>query len=164
MKLICSVLVSLFFALNSFSQETYTARKGSKFFPGHLHVVITVDSNSIHYQLYNHWYSSSYALNRELTIPIKELDKFNEGNDSLAITVYDDKIKLIDKHYRINRKIKHQKLCTSLSKMRKISFAHELAEKHEGIGHFDLYENNDLKLSEEEFKTLVKSNLEEKIK
>lgn len=164
MKIIFSIILTICFGLKSFSQETFTERKGLSFFPGHLHLVITVDSNEVHYQLFNHWYSLSYAQYRDIKIPISDLAKYNEQNDTLTIVLLDNKIELIDKKYKLNRKVKHQKLCASVETMRKISYANSLAEKHEGIMHYQLYESKDLELTEEEFKNLVDIKLEEEIK
>lgn len=164
MKIIFSIILTLCFGLTGFSQESYTARKGSRFFPGHLHIVINVDSTEIHYQLFNHWYSLSYAQYRDIKIPFNELEKYGEQNDTLTIIVLDNKVKLIDKRNKLDRKIKHQKLCASVENMRKISYANSIAEKHEDMRHFDLYEHDDLKLTEEEFKKLVDKNLDEEIK
>ena len=129
-------------------------------------MVISVDSNNIHYQLFNHWYSLSYAQDRDIIIPISELNKFNNENDTLTIIILNNKIKLTDKRNKLDRKVKHQKLCASKETMRKISYAYSIVEKHEDedIMHFHLYEYGDLKLKEEEFKKLVDKNLEEELK
>ena len=164
MKIIFSIILTLCFSLTSFSQETYTARKGSRFFPGHLHMVMKVDSTEIHYQLFNHWYSLSYAQYRDIKIPISELAKYGEQNDTLTIIILDNKIKLIDKKNKLNKKVKHQKVCASVETMRKISYANSIAEKQEVMMHFHLYEREDLGLTEEKFKKLVDKNLEEEIK
>jgi len=164
MKIICSIILTFCLSLTGFSQETYTARKGSRLFPGHLHIVMDVDSNEIHYQLFNHWYSWSYAQLRDIKIPISELDKYGEKNDTLTIIILKNEVKLIDNKNKLDRKIKHQKLCASVETMRKISYANSIAEKHEDMMHFHLYEREDLDLSEEEFKNLVNNKLEEEIK
>ncbi len=164
MRIIFSIILTLCFILTSFSQETYTARKGSRLFPGHLHMVISVDSIEIHYQLFNHWYHLSYAQYRDIKIPKSELDKYGDQNDTLTIIILDNKIKLVDKRNKIDRRIKHQKLCATVETMRKISYANSIAEKHEDLMHFHLYESDDLDLTEEKFKKLVDKNLEEKIK
>lgn len=127
-------------------------------------MVISVDSTEIHYQLFNHWYSLSYAQNRDIKIPINELDNYGEQNDTLTIIMLDNKIKLVDKRNKLDRKIKHQKLCASVETMRKISYANSIAEKHEAMMHFHLYDHDDLKLTEEEFIKLINKNLEEEIK
>ena len=164
MKISFSIILTLYFSFTCFSQETFTETKGSRFFPGHLHMVMDVDSNEIHYQLFNHWYSWSYAQLRDIKIPISEFDKYGEQNDTLTIIVLDNKVKLIDKRNKLDRKIRHQKLCASVATMRKISYANSIAEQHEDMMHFHLYEREDLDLSEEEFKNLVDHNLEEEIK
>lgn len=163
-SLIGSIILTICFSLTSFSQEIYTVRKGSRFFPGHLHIVISLDSSEIHYQLFNHWYSLSYAQHRDIKIPFSELEKYGEQNDTLTIILLENKVKLIDKKNKLDSKIKHQKLCASLENMRKISYANSIAEKYEDMMHFHLYEFDDLKLTEEEFKKLVDKNVEEEIK
>ncbi len=164
MKFIFSIVLSFCCGLMSFSQETYTARKGLRFFPGHLHAVITVDSSIIHYQLFNHWYSWSYMQYRDIKIPFNELDNFSNLNDTLRIILLDNKIKLVDKRNHINRKVKHAELCASVVTMRKISYATELAQGYENMMHFHLYLRDDLKLSEVDFKKRVDKKLEEEIK
>lgn len=164
MKIIFSIIFTLCLCKTGFSQESYTARKGSRFFPGHLHVIINVDSTEIHYQLFNHWYSLSYAQYRDINIPFSELEKYGEQNDTLTIIILDNKVKLIDKRNNFDRKIKHQKLCASVETMRNISYANSIAENYEDMKHFHLYESEDLELSEEEFKKLVDKNLKEEIK
>ncbi len=164
MKITFSIILTLCFSLTSFSQETYTSRKGSRFFPGHLHIVINIDSTEVHYQLFNHWYSLSYAQYRDIKIPFSELEKYGKENDTLSIIVLDSKVKLIDKRNKLDQRIKHQKLCASVETMRKISYANSIAQKHDDMMHFHLYEYEDLELTEEEFKELVDKNLEEEIK
>jgi hypothetical protein len=164
MKIIFNILSILCLSLTAFSQESYTGKKGVRVFPGHLHVAISVDSTVIHYQLFNHWYNESYAQERDIVIPFSELQKYESQNDTLTIIVLNDKVKLIDKRYKLNRKVKHQKLCVSIDTMRKISYANSVADKHKSIRHFDLFEQDDLKLTEQEFKKVVDKNIEEKRK
>jgi len=163
MKTIFSIILTFCFSLISFSQETYTASKGPKFLPGHLHIVISVDSTEIHYQLFNHWYTRSYAQYRDIKIPVNELDNYGKLNDTLTILELDNKIKLVDKRNKINTKVKHQKLCASVDTMRKISYANSVAEKHEDIMHFHLYDDDDLKLEEDEFIKRINKNVEKEI-
>ena len=160
MKIIFSITLTLCVSFTSFSQETYTGRKGSRFFPGHLHIVIGVDSTELHYQLFNHWYSLSYAQYRDIKIPISELDNYGMKNDTLRILMLDNKIKLVDKRNKLDRKINHQMACASIETMRKISYANSVAEKHEGMKHFQLYGHDDLKLTEEDFINLIDKNVE----
>ena len=148
--------------LNGYSQETYTSVKGPKFFPGHLAVIITVDSSNIRYELYNHWYVQTFKELRQITVPLDSLNDFNQKNDSIKISIHKGKIHLKDKKYRLSRKIKHEKICVSPSTMRKISFAVKLSREHEEIKHYELFEHEDLELSEEAFKQKVIKNLNKK--
>ncbi len=146
--------------LNGFGQENYTSRIGSKFFPGHLDIVMTLDNNNfIRYELFNHWYSGSYAELRQISINLDNLERFNQSNDTISIKILDNKIHLIDKGFRINKKIRHKKLCASPENMRKISYAYKVSLDNEKVKHYDLYNWDDLKLSEEEFTKLVNDNM-----
>jgi hypothetical protein len=160
------LLIIMFSCLSPtiFSQETFTKKVGPKFLPGHWHIVLTIEKNTAHYQLFNHWYSASYAQYRDLEIPLSEIDKYDSSNDTLSIIIQDNKIKLIDKKYHLKKHIKHQELCASLAEMRKISYAHLIAEKHDDVEHFDLYDQSDLHLPEKEFKTRVDENLKKIVK
>ena len=164
MKRTLIFLIIGFIQFNLLAQTSYTSRKGSKFFPGHLDIVITVDSENLRYELFNHWYSQAYAELRQMTISLDSLESFNLNNDTIGIELLNEKIKLVDKKYGLNRKVKHRRLCAHPEKMRKISFAYEISRKYEYIRHFELYEREDFKLPEEEFENLVKKNLKEKIK
>lgn len=164
MKIISTLAFLILLQLSSYSQEIFTARKGSKFFQGHLEIVITIDSNSVRYELFNHWYSLSYTELRQITIPIDSLNEFNLKNDSIQIEILNGNVKLIDKKYQLSAKIKHKKLCVSASTMRKISFAYKVSSEHTNIKHYELYDNEDLKLDEEEFKKKVLERLKEKTK
>lgn len=163
MKYLYLIILITLLGVDCLSQETYTGKKGSRLFPGHLHIVIEVDSSTVKYELFNHWYSWSYVQYRQLTIPLDRLDDFNSNNDSLQIKILDNKVKLIDKRYKLNRKIKHQKICALPSTMRKISYACELTKEHPELRHFELYEREELSLPENEFKRLIKERLAEKI-
>ena len=144
---------------NNFAQEKiFTSRKGSKFFPGHFDIVVTINNENIKYELFNHWYSGSYAELREINIIKSEIEKFNLNSDSLKIEINKNSVRIIDKKYKINKKIKSRKLCTSKENMRKISFAYEIAKKN-NLRHFSLYNYEDLKLPEEEFKKKIETNL-----
>lgn len=158
MKVIILYISLLLISLSSFSQEVYTAKKGSRLFPGHAHVIITVDTANIHYELFNHWYVWSYAQYRDITVSRNDLEAFNTNNDTLNLTITSNKVKLVDKKYRLKKKVKHQKLCASIPNMRKISYAVKITNDID-VRHFQLYEDNDLSLPEEEFKQLVDSNL-----
>lgn len=164
MKIKLTILLLILVHLNSYSQDTFTSRKGSKFFPRHLDVVITVDNKNVRYELFHHWYSLSYAELRQITIPLDSLNVFNQKNDSISIEFHNGKVNLVDKKYRLSRKIKHKKMCASVSTMRKISFAYELSTEHKNIRHFELYEPEDLNLDEEAFKKKVMEKLLEKTK
>ena len=164
MKIRLTIILITLFQLYSYSQDTFTSRKGSKFFPGHLDIVITVDNKNVRYELFNHWYSHSYAELRQITIPLESLNDFNQKNDSIKIISHKGKVKLIDKKYRLSRNIKHKKLCASISTMRKISFAYKQSLQYKDIRHFELYNQEDLVLSEEDFKKKVIEKLQEKIK
>ena len=164
MKIRLIAILLTLLQIKSYSQDTFTSRKGSKFFPGHLDVVITVDSKNLRYELFNHWYSLSYAELRQITIPLDSLNEFNQNNDSLKIILHKGKVKLVDKKYRLSRRIRHRNLCASASTMRKISFAYRLSSEHKDIRHFELYDREDLTLDEEEFKKKVMTKLKEKTK
>ncbi len=161
MKLLLTLILLLSSYKISYSQEHFTTRKGSRFFPGHLDAQITLDSNTLRYELFNHWYSWAYAELRQLTIPIDSLDVFNNSNDSISIQILGDKIKLVDKKYKLKRKIGNRNLCTSVENMRKISYAYKISSNYDSINHFDLYERTDLLLTEDEFKKKVLANFEE---
>ena len=157
------ILISLFFLIStsSFSQKTFTSRKGTKFFPGHQDIAITITDSTVRYELFNHWYVMSYAELRQITISKDSLDMYGESNDSLQIKLSDKYVKLFDMRYKLNRKIKRTRLCASPEMMRKISFAYSESLKDKNIEPHSLYEDKDLDLSETEFKKLVIDNLNE---
>lgn len=103
----------------------------------------------------------SYAELRQLTIAKDSLDFYGKSNDSLQIKLSEKYIKLIDKRYKLNRKIKRTRLCVSPEIMRKISFAYSQSLKYDNIGPHGLYEDKDLDMSEEDFKKIVIINLDE---
>lgn len=146
--------------LLGFGQENYTSRIGSKFFPGHLDIVVTIDTNVLRYELFNHWYSGSYAELRQIFIKKDSLELFNQSNDTISFNLLDNKIHLIDKRFGINKKIRHKKLCTSLENMRNISYAYKVSSKNGEISPYELYDWEDLKLSEEEFVKIVNDNMD----
>ncbi|MBA7572258.1 hypothetical protein ES708_14034 [subsurface metagenome] len=111
------------------------------------------------YELFNHWYSGSYAELRQIKIKLDTLERFNLSNDSISIIILDNKILLTDKRFHINKKIKHKNLCTSPENMRKISYAYKVSSDYENIRHYELYKSEDLNLSEDEFKKKVIENL-----
>jgi len=162
MKYFLITICLITFNLLGFGQENYTSRKGSKFFPGHLEISITIDKNELRYELFNHWYTGSYAELRQITINLDSLEKFNLSNDTIAITIFQNKVHLTDKKFRTNKNIKHRKLCTSVENMRKISYAYKVSSGYENIRHYDLYKSEDLNLSEDEFKKKVIENLNDK--
>jgi hypothetical protein len=164
MKIAFLIMLVSYFSLTSYAQDIYSARKGLRLLPGHLHAVITVDSSTIHYQLFNHWYTDSYAQYRDLQVPITELGKFSIQNDTLCIIIRDKTVKLVDKRYDIETNVKHQKLCASVETMRKISYAYAIAEKHNQVKHYDLYLAEDLELPEAAFKRIADKNLAELLK
>jgi hypothetical protein len=164
MKIRLTIIFLTLLQLNSYSQDAFTSRKGSKFFPGHLDIVITVEHKNVRYELFNHWYSLSFAELRQIKIPLDSLNDFNQKNDSIKIELYKGNVKVVDKKYRLSRKIKHRNLCASASAMRKISFAYKLSCGHKDIRHFELYDREDLRLEEEEFKKKVTKKLKEKTK
>lgn len=164
MKIRLIIIFLTFLQFNSYSQDTYTSKKGSKFFPGHLDIVVTVDNTNVRYELFNHWYTLSYAELRQITIPLEHLNEFNQNNDSINIELHNGSVKLIDKKYGLSRKIRHKNLCASASTMRKISFAYKLSSEQKNFRHFDLYDSEDLNLDEAEFKKMVIEKLKEKTK
>lgn len=109
MKTSLTILFLAFFQLNCYSQDTFTSRKGSRFFPGHLDIVITVDDKNLRYELFNHWYTASYAEYRQLIIPLDSLHHFNQQSDSIHIKLGKGAVKLTDKRYRISKKEKQNR-------------------------------------------------------
>jgi hypothetical protein len=83
-------------------------------------ISVSVNNDTIRYELFNHWYALSYAEIRQISIPVSELEQWNQ-NDSIRIEILKtDNIKLQDNRYNLNRKIKHKNLCVSTEIMRKI--------------------------------------------
>lgn len=158
MKLRLIILLLTAFQLLTYGQNSFTARKGSKFFPGHLDIVLTVDNNCVRYELFNHWYSGCYAELRQLKVKLDSLETFNQSNDTIEIKLLGNRINLKDKKYNITCNVKNTRLCTSPERMRKISFAYKLAASNE-LGPQSLYTLEDLKLTESEFEEKVKNNL-----
>jgi hypothetical protein len=99
-----------------------------------------------------------------MTIQLDSLKEFNHKNDSIKIELRKGKVTLTDKKYRLSRKVKHRNLCASAPTMRKISFAYKLSSGQKDMRHFELYEHDDLKLDEEEFKKKVMAKFIEKTK
>ena len=159
--LFLTALIALHFV--SIGQNIYTSRKGPKFLPGHLDIVVTINKNNVRYELFNHWYAGSYAELRQISIPLDSLNKFNTSNDSIAINIQGKKLKLTDKKFNINKKIRHRKLCISPENMRKISYAYKVSSQYKDIMHYDLYDWEDLKLTEEEFRNKVVENVKKRM-
>ena len=158
------IIVLITFQFVSNGQNIYTSRKGSKFFPGHLDIVVTVDKNYLRYELFNHWYAGSYAELRQISIPLDSLKKFNLSNDSIVINILDKKIQLTDKKFNIHKRIRHRKLCISPENMRNISYAYKVSTQYKDTRHYELFNWEDLKLTEEEFRKKVDDNLKAKKK
>ena len=148
----------LFWTCNMYGQNQYIGRIGLDL-PGHLDVAITINNDTLRYELFNHWYTKSYAELRQITIPINEIEKYTSINDSLQFVINEKFIHLIDKKYGINKKIKLEKKYISISYMRKISYAQKIAEEN-GLMHYNLYSDEDLRLNEDDFCKKVNSNLE----
>ena len=154
-------LVCLCCAISCHSQRTFTAKKGIRWLPTHYHAVVSIDNDTVHYQLFNHWYSHSYAQYRDVIFPLNELPSIHQKYDSLSLTISADKVKVNDAKYKFKKRVRHQKLCASISTMRKVSFADSLAHGEEGMMHFHLYEDSVLKLPEDEFRRIVLTNFKE---
>lgn len=164
MRLFLYLSFLLIYPANSFSQTTFSKRKGSKFFPGHLDVVVTVFDDSIRYELFNHWYSRSYEELRQISIPLNSLEVYNKENkDSLQIILKGNKVRITDEKYGLNGKLKHSPLCATADMMRKISYASKLASENKNIRHFDLYTTEELDLPEKEFRLLMEKRVKERI-
>lgn len=158
-KIVCLLLVVLMVS-SGFSQQVYSAKKGPKFMPGHLHTVVEIENDSLRYQLFNHWYASSYKQLRDVRVAVNQLNTFN--SDTLSIYILENSVKLMDKEYKIKGAVKNQKLCASLDEMRKIAFAYSLTERQKGLRHFDLYTQEDLRLPEVQFKIRVEANFKKR--
>jgi len=147
--------ILFFLSFNVYAQgQTYKGRKGPDL-PGHLDIVITIYNDTLRYELFNHWYTDSYAELRQITIPINEIST----NDSIIFKINEKSIHLIDEKYGINKQIKQTKRYFSATKMRKISYAHKVASEN-GLMHYNLYTHEDLMLGEDEFYKKINSNLE----
>ncbi len=162
MRLFVTLILTFTLGQACLSQEIYTGRKGTRLLPGHLHIVMTVDSSNVRYELFNHWYSRAYAQLRDMTIPLDRLAAFNAQIDSINIEVFNNYVRLTDKNAKIKKKIKHQYLCAFPDYMRKISFAYEITKPYKDI-HFELYYPEELELPMSAFKPLMKERLKETI-
>ncbi|WP_410877852.1 hypothetical protein [Myroides sp. DW712] len=56
-------------------EQVFTSHKGPKFLPGHYDITITVHNDTLKYELFNHWYSRSYAQLRNVSIPLSDIHK-----------------------------------------------------------------------------------------
>lgn len=149
------LILSLLGTLTLYAQEqVFTSRKGPKFLPGHLDMIITIKNDTLKYELFHHWYSRSYAQMRSLEIPLSDLHK----TDSIAFKFVKNGIRLTDKKWGIAKKVKHKKHCNSLADMRKISYAYEITQRN-NLKHYNLFKYTDLQLSETEFRAKVNENL-----
>ncbi|AHM62791.1 hypothetical protein D770_22730 [Flammeovirgaceae bacterium 311] len=79
----------------AFGQSTYTSRKGTKFFPGHYDIAISIDSTNLRYELYNHWYAGVYSELRQVTVPLDSIEFYNKSNDSISFHMLKDKVRLV---------------------------------------------------------------------
>lgn len=158
-KIVCLLFVVLIVS-SGFSQKAYSAKKGPRFMPGHLHIVVEIENDTLRYQLFNHWYASSYKQLRDVRVAVNQLNTFN--SDTLSFYILENKVKLMDREYKIKGAVKNQKLCASLDEMRKIAFAYSLIEKQKGLRHFDLYTQEDLSLPEAQFQSRVEEKFSEK--
>lgn len=135
-------------------EQVFTSRKGPKFLPGHYDITITVQNDTLKYELFNHWYSRSYAQLRNVSIPLSDIHK----QDSITFKMTKKGIQLTDKKFGITKKVKRKNLCDSLEDMRKISYAYEIAQDN-NLMHYELFKSADLQLSEAAFRAKVKENL-----
>ena len=154
------LLIFFLSCLTAYGQSIYISRIGSKFLPGHVDIVITVDNENVRYEMFEHWYTRSFAEMRQVTITLDNLNKFNEENDTIQLKIFGKYVQLVDKKYNVNKKIKHKKTCTSVEKMRKISYAYKISSQYENIRHYELYTESDLDLPEHEFEKRILENVE----
>jgi hypothetical protein len=68
---------------------------------------LTVDSNYVRYELFNHWYSGCFAELRQIKIQLDSLEIFNKENDTIEIKLIGDNVQLKDKKFNISKK--HEK-------------------------------------------------------
>lgn len=162
MKQIYFLILCLCFLFKGYAQQEFIGKKGLKIFPGHLHAVVTVTKDSLHYQLFNHWYSKSYEQLRDLKFSVSDLQYFTKTNDTLRVSLENNVVKLNDIQFKLKRALKNKKLCTSVSEMRKIAYAYQISREHAPlIKHYQLFTPESLKLSEEDFKLSAERLLEE---
>lgn len=153
------LLLHMFFLTHVSAQDKiYTGRKGLRLFPGHIEIVVSVSADTLHYELFDHWYSKSYSKLRDEKISLTDLTVFNLNSQDITITLKGNKLIVRDKQYKINQRLKDKNLCVPVQEMRKISYAYRVA-KLNSLNHYDLYQNNDLKLSEDDFYRKVDSKL-----
>jgi len=162
-RLFTLILASFILSTNIYGQyKTYIGRKGLNL-PGHIDIAITIDSDTLRYELFNHWYTDSFEELKQIIIPLKDIKMYDSTNDSITIDLNEEYVYLVDKKYGISQKIKNNKSSVSVERMRKISYAHKIA-KENGLRHFDLYIFEDLKLNESEFRKKAEANLKAIIK
>jgi len=135
-------------------EHVFTSRKGPKFLPGHYDITITVQNDTLKYELFNHWYSRSYAQLRNVSIPLSDIHK----KDSITFKMTKKGIHLTDKKFGITKTVRRKNLCDSLENMRKISYAYEIAQDN-NLRHYELFKSADLQLSEAAFRAKVNENL-----
>lgn len=154
-------IITFFFLAVSyhiFAQQVFKSSRGLRFFPGHDDIYISLDSNYLRYELFNHWYSMSYYERRQMIIPISDLHTFNQDNDSLQILIRKNSITVKDKRYKLHKTVRQRNICASPENMRKISFAYALVKNEKDLRHFELYQWSDLSLSENDFQAKVLEN------
>jgi len=159
MRFFILILTLLTLSISVYGQDkAYLGRKGINL-PGHIDIAITINNDTLRYELFNHWYTESYAELRQVLIPVKDLELYSSANDSLSFKVNEKYIHIVDKKYGINKKIKSRKDSTPIEIMRKISYAYKIAKENE-LMHFNLYISDDLKLNERDFQKKIEKNLD----
>ncbi len=158
MKQILLMIIAVLFCQQIAAQNIYYGHWGSRLFPGHWDVFVTVSEDSIRYEAYNHAYTDWHIEKRKISIPVSDIDRYGTQNDTLQINIEEKRIHIKDGDLdlKLQSKVKAK---GSLCRIRKLAYADKVAREN-GIKDFwDLYSYENFELTEEEFYAKVDDNL-----
>ncbi|MDH5381464.1 MAG: hypothetical protein OEW75_11460 [Cyclobacteriaceae bacterium] len=115
-------------------------------------MIITKKNDSIRYELFNHWYSRSYSLLRDISVSVAQLPI---QSDSVGIHDMGNKFLVKDKKNGLDKMAMGglNRSCYSINFMRNMSFAYSLSLKYK-IGHHAFYDEIDWEQSQDAFQNL----------
>lgn len=143
------ILIPIFTIGQDIENGIYFGEKG--FLPGSLTIILEINSDTVSYEIYNHYYTKGFYEIKKGELILSE--NLLNINDSIQISIKrNNSIVFNDKSLKLKKILRKNKNISHINYVRNLAFADKKSRLDTNINRWELYNNSsDLLLNPSEF-------------